>query len=173
MRSAPPLARAFLGGLVATLLITAFLYWATPFVLGGPMDVVSALAAVLGTTWGVALAVHFVDGTFLFPTLYAWLVYPAVPAAPWLRGTAFGVLVWIGAEAFFAPIAGAGFFHAATGSAAPAVLSLIGHLIYGAALGAVAGSPVERAGTQHQAELESRRAGRAPSQRAAAPPHRG
>ncbi len=110
------------------------------------------LPAVLGGMFGInSLAfgwiMHFVIGIVL-ALIYAYWLVDRLAGAPWLRGLTFSILPWLVMMVVIAPLLPAlnpmmakmppGFFLANIGIMA-AIGSLIGHLIWGAVLGAVYG----------------------------------
>lgn len=138
----PDIGKAVLGGFLGTAVMTAMMYWMAPMLLPGPMDIAGMLGGMLGVSWGVGMLIHFLNGTVIFSLIYVFALYPLLPGEPWLKGTLWGVGLWILAGLIVMPMAGAGIFWANVG-AMPAVLSLIGHIVYGAILGAVAGRATE------------------------------
>lgn len=149
----PDIGKAVLGGFLGTAVMTAMMYWMAPMLLPGPMDIAAMLGGMLGVSWGVGMLIHFLNGTVIFPLIYALLLYRLLPGEPWLKGTLWGVGLWILAGLMVMPMAGAGLFWANVG-ALPAMLSLMGHIVYGVILGAVAG---------HAVEAGPRRAGEVPT----------
>lgn len=137
----PRLTRAFIGGLFGTVLMTALMYLAAPFVLGQPMDVAAMLANALGIPWSFGMTLHFVNGTLIFPFLYMMAVYPALSGPPVARGMTWGVTLWLLSQAIVMPVLGAGFFSSQAGGVLAVTASLLAHLVYGASLGAVASDP--------------------------------
>ncbi|PRY71819.1 DUF6789 family protein [Halomonas ventosae] len=84
--------------------------------------------------WGI----HFVVGTLIWGLLFALLV-PYLPGrTPTRRGLAFGVGSWLVVMLTVFPLAGSGLFGLGFGLVAPLSM-LIGHLIFGAVIGAVYG----------------------------------
>lgn len=138
----PDIGKAVLGGFLGTAVMTAMMYWMAPMLLPGPMDIAGMLGGMLGVSWGVGMVIHFLNGTVIFPLIYVFALYALLPGEPWLKGTLWGVGLWILAGLIVMPMAGAGIFWANVG-AMPAVLSLMGHIVYGAILGAVAGRATE------------------------------
>ena len=134
----PTLIRAFAGGLIGTVVITLVMYFVSPFVIGGPMDVAAMLASFLGASWVVGLITHFVIGVFALPALYV-MIYPGLGGAPTTRGITWGVILWLLAQAVVLPVTGGGFFSALAGGWRAVIDSLCGHLLYGLVLGAIAG----------------------------------
>jgi uncharacterized membrane protein YagU involved in acid resistance len=93
---------------------------------------------MLGGSWWAGLLTHFVNGTIIFPLIYAFLLYGILPGSPAVKGMIWGVVLWLLAQVVVMPVMGAGFF---SGSLLAALGSLMGHLVYGALLGWIAGSP--------------------------------
>lgn len=62
-----------------------------------------------------------------------------MPGAPWLKGTTWGLILWFLSQAMVTPMMGGGFFSANAGGMMAVIASLIGHVIYGAILGRIAG----------------------------------
>jgi uncharacterized membrane protein YagU involved in acid resistance len=136
----PPSAlQAVTGGFVATVAITVMMYWVAPLLLGSPMDIATMLGDFLGIGWSGGMVVHFINGSLIFPLVYAFVLFGVLPGGPVTKGVTFGVVLWLLAQSVVMPIMGGGFFSANAGGMMAAVASLIGHLVYGAALGAVAG----------------------------------
>ena len=133
--------KAVLGGLVGTALLTMMMYFVAPMMLGQPMDIAAMLGSVMGGSWALGMAVHWMNGAVIFPLLYAFVVYKVLPGAPLVRGIAWGMVLWLIAQIVVMPMMGAGFFSSAAGGMMAVVASLLGHVIYGGALGAIAGSP--------------------------------
>jgi uncharacterized membrane protein YagU involved in acid resistance len=132
-------ARAILAGFIATLAMTAFMYAGPVFGLP-PADIAAMLGGFLGIGWTMGMVVHFINGTLIFPLIYAFALYRVLPGSPVAKGSAFGVILWFLAQAIVMPMMGAGFFAMATPAPFLVVLgSLISHLIYGAILGGVTG----------------------------------
>lgn len=133
----PGIGRAIVGGVVGTALITMMMYWVAPLMMGMPMDVAAMLAGMLGTGWGVGMAIHWILGSLVFPIAYYSVVHGLLPGAPWLRGAVFGLILWLLAEIVVTPMAGGGVFHG--GNMMAVMGGFMGHLVYGLALGAIAG----------------------------------
>jgi len=133
--------RVMLAGFVGTTVMTLMMYFVAPLLLGAPMDIAALLGDVTGIGWTGGMALHFLLGSVLFPLAYMagfeWL-----PGEGWSRGLVFGLLLWLLAESLVMPLAGAGFFHSGTGGAMAAIVSLLGHAVYGLLLGGIAGRPV-------------------------------
>ncbi len=141
----PNIVKAVLGGLVGTILITLMMYFVAPVMMGQPMDVAAMLGSMLGNSWAMGMAMHFVNGTIIFPLIYAFLLFQFLPGSPWLKGLTWGVILWLLAQIVVMPMMGGGLFSSQMGGIMAAIGSLLGHIVYGAALGAIAGSPVRAA----------------------------
>lgn len=92
------------------------------------------LAGPMGGSMAVGWIAHFAIGTIL-ALIYAF-VAPWLPGAPALRGALYGLAPFPVAQIVVMPMMGMPVF---SGSAAMAMGSLIGHLIYGAVVSAVYG----------------------------------
>lgn len=136
----PSLTRSIAGGLAGTAVMTAMMYTVAPM-MGIHMDIAEMLGSMLGGNWGAGLMMHVVNGAVIFPLVFATLVYKRLPGAPVARGTVWGVVLWLIAQAIVMPMMGAGFFSTAAGGAMAAMGSLVAHVLYGGVLGAVAGRP--------------------------------
>lgn len=133
------LSRSILGGALGTAAITLMMYFVAPVMTGRPMDISRLLGKMLGGSWPAGMAMHVMLGTIVFPLLYAFLVYGMLPGKPVFKGIAWGAMLWLVAQLVVMPIMGAGLFSANAGGLAAAMGSLMGHAIYGALLGSIAG----------------------------------
>ena len=132
----PNVTRLVLGGLVGTMAMTAMMYMVAPM-MGVRMDIAAMLGSMLGGSWAAGMAMHFINGTVLFPLVYGYLLVSRLPGPPLLRGALWGVVLWLIAQMMVMPMMGAGLFSAAAGGMVAAVGSLVGHLLYGTILGSV------------------------------------
>lgn len=135
----PRVGRAILGGVVGTAAMTTLMYGVAPM-MGVHMDIAAMLGSMLGG-WTAGLLAHLMNGTIVFPLVYALLIYRGLRGSPALRGTLFGILLWLIAQVIVMPMMGAGLFSAHAGGAIASAASLMGHIIYGGVLGAIAGRP--------------------------------
>jgi uncharacterized membrane protein YagU involved in acid resistance len=133
--------QAILGGFVATLVMTAMMYFVAPM-MGLNMDIAQMLGSILGGSWAMGMLMHFTLGTVVFPLIYVVVLYAWLPGGPVVKGATWGVILWFLAQTVVMPMMGAGFFSMAMGGMMAAMGSLVGHLLYGTILGAIAG-PVE------------------------------
>ena len=141
----PNLMKAILGGLAGTVMMTMMMRFVAPIMLGHPMDIAGMLANMMGGVRAVGMAAHLMNGVVIFPLVYTFLVFRYLPGPPLLRGVIWGAVLWVVAEAMIMPMAGAGFFSSAIGGAKAAAAALMGHLVYGALLGYIAGTAVTEA----------------------------
>jgi uncharacterized membrane protein YagU involved in acid resistance len=132
--------RTMLAGFVGTLAMTILMYLIAPR-MGVRMDIAGSLAGMLGMPWSVGLLMHFINGTLIFPLLYAAVLFKRLKGGRTVRGMTWGVALWLIAQLVVMPMIGAGVFSSKMGGVRAAVASLMAHLIYGTLLGAVAGSP--------------------------------
>ncbi len=131
--------RAILGGVVATIVMTLMIYFLAPIMLGHSMDVAAMLAHGLGVPWFVGMLVHLVNGIVIFPLIYALVVSQVLPGPAWVRGTIWGLVLWLVLEALVMPMMGVGFFSANAGGSPTVVAALLAHVVYGALLGKITG----------------------------------
>lgn len=136
--------RACFAGFLGTIVVTCMVTFASPTLIGGPSDIASALARMLGGSWLAGMGMHFIVGTLALPAIYLVLVDRRLPGGPAVRGAAWGVALWVVSQAVVIPLAGGGFFGSSAGGLRVVVDSLIGHLAYGLVLGVFAGHPNER-----------------------------
>lgn len=132
------LVRTLSGGLAGTLAMTLMMYVAAPM-MGLNMDIAAMLGGMLGIGWAGGMLMHFVNGVVIFPVIYAVVLYPRLPGTAAIKGTAWGVILWLIAQLVVMPMMGGGLFSTAMGGMMAAAGSLVGHAIYGALLGVIAG----------------------------------
>jgi len=135
--------RAALGGFVGTLVMTGMMYMVAPM-MGLHMDIAAMLGSMLGGSWAAGMVLHFVNGTLIFPAVYAYTLAGWLPGSPAIKGTIWGIALWVIAQAVVMPMMGAGLFSSAMGGMMAAMGSFVGHLLYGSLLGAIAGAPEAR-----------------------------
>jgi uncharacterized membrane protein YagU involved in acid resistance len=143
MDTHPTFTRAALGGLAGTLAMTAMMYGVAPM-MGLRMDIAAMLGSMLGGSWTAGLMMHFVNGAVVFPAIYVFALYAHLPGSPAVRGTVWGVALWLVAQTVVMPMMGAGLFSSAMGGVMAAMGSLIGHVLYGSLLGVIANAPQAR-----------------------------
>ena len=153
--------RACFAGFLGTIVVTGMVTFASPTLVGGPSDIASVLARMLGGSWLAGMAMHFIVGTVVLPVLYVALVNRRLPGGPAVRGAAWGFALWVVSQLIVSPLAGSGFFGSAVNGVRALADSLIGHLVYGLVLGVFAGDPNERAFSIKQEFVEKPRLRRA------------
>ena len=134
--------KAITGGILGTAVMTGVGIWVAPLMGIPPMNPAVMLAGAMGGMLALGWVAHFAIGTVL-ALIYAG-VAPFLSGPPALRGALYGIAPFLLAQAVVMPMMGMPFF---SGSAAMVAGSLIGHLVYGAVIGAVYG-PVA-AGAPH------------------------
>lgn len=137
----PSFSKAVLGGFVGTLAMTAMMYVVAPM-MGLTMDIAAMLGSLMGGNWTAGMMLHFVNGSIIFPAIYAYVLYERLPGSPVARGTLWGVTLWLLAQVIVMPMMGGGLFSSAMGGMMAVMGSLVGHVIYGSLLGAIASAPV-------------------------------
>ena len=133
-------AKAFVAGISATVVMTLFTY------MGGMMNIKMDIPAMLGSVFGGSLTIgwvmHFMIGIILSMN-YGLIFYSKFNINPtWLRGAIFGIIPWLMSQIIVMPMMSmvngmsysSGLF---SGSIMMAMASLVGHLIFGAVLGAI------------------------------------
>lgn len=135
----PNIGRSMLGGFVGTAVMTAMMYGVAPM-MGLKMDIAQMLGSMMGNNWWAGMMAHFVNGTVIFPLIYAYLLYGLLPGSPVVKGTIWGTVLWLLAQTMVMPMMGGGFFSMAMGGMMAAGGSLVGHLLYGSLLGAIGGA---------------------------------
>ena len=130
--------RAAIGGVIGTLVMTAVGLWIAPMMGIPRMNPADMLAGAMGGSIAIGWAAHLLIGVIL--ALGYALVAPFLVGPPAVRGAIYAIAPWLVAQVAVMPMMGAPLF---SGSAVLAMGSLLGHLIYGAVVGAVYGSPVQ------------------------------
>lgn len=138
MQTQIPFGRAVTGGFVGTMAMTAMMYGVAPM-MGLHMDIAAMLGSVLGGSWAAGMMMHVVNGALIFPAIYALVLEKRLPGPPVLRGALWGAVLWLVAQTVVMPMMGGGLFSSAMGGAMATMGSLVGHLMYGGVLGAIAG----------------------------------
>ena len=152
------ISRALIGGVVGTAVLTVMMYFVAPAMTGRAMDIAALLGSVMGGSWALGMMAHLANGIVVFPLMYVLGVSQRLPGAPWLRGMVWGIVLWLLAQLVMLPAMGSGFFGARAGGMPSAISSLLGHLVYGLALGAVAGAPEEARSPDDRGATTSARA---------------
>jgi uncharacterized membrane protein YagU involved in acid resistance len=137
----PNIAKAILGGFVGTVLLTLMTQFLAPMMTGQKMDMAARLGEMTGTGRLMGMMMHFFVGSVVFALIYVFVLFRFLPGAPWTKGLICGVIFWLGLEIVMMPMIGGGFFSSQIGGTKVVVAALIAHLVYGAALGGIAGAP--------------------------------
>ena len=136
----PNIGRAILGGFVGTPAMSALMYTVAPLI-GVRVDIADVLGTMLGG-WTLGMIAHVINGSIIFPLLYVLVAAHFLPGPPVVKGLAFGGGLWLVSQFVVMPMMGAGVFSSHLGPTA-ALASLLGHLVYGALLGSLAGDGEE------------------------------
>ena len=131
------LPRAMIGGLIATIVFTLMMKFLAPMMIGHSMDIATVLGKFTGLGTSAGMVMHFLLSTIGFPVGFL-IVGPYLPGPMWLRGVTFMAGVWFLAGLIMMPILGVGLFF---GGPREAMAALIGHVVFGAILGAIARLP--------------------------------
>lgn len=127
--------RVVVAGIAGTAVMTVVGLYAAPL-LGMPaMNPAAMLAGAMGGSVVLGWAAHFMIGITL-AAMYA-VVAPALPGPNPVRGALWGIAPFLMAQIVVMPMMGMPVF---SGSVALAMGSLVGHLVYGAVVGAVYGA---------------------------------
>ncbi|MEO1199909.1 MAG: DUF6789 family protein [Pseudomonadota bacterium] len=136
-----------IAGAIAETVFEIIAWLVTPALFGfalQPAFLIDALSTIyLGLPLGypTAFGLHVLAGIVLFPLGYRLMIsiLPIKPA--WITGTIWGVILWFLAQGILAPLAGRLFM---MDWSAFTWASLIGHVIYGLALGVAYKSVLSR-----------------------------
>jgi uncharacterized membrane protein YagU involved in acid resistance len=131
------LPRAIVGALIGTIVFTLMMKFLAPMMIGHPMDIAAVLGTFTGLGTSAGMIMHFLLGTIGFAVGFL-IVGPYLPGPIWLRGVIFMAGVWFLAGLIAMPILGVGLFF---GGAREAMAALMGHVAFGAILGAIARLP--------------------------------
>ena len=137
----PNLGRAMAGGFVGTLVMTLMMYFASPMMMGMKMDIAAMLGSMLGGSWMAGMVMHFINGSVIFPAIYVYMLYERLPGSSVVKGAIWGTILWLLAQTVVMPMMGGGLFSSQMGGMMAVAGSLVGHLIYGSVLGAIASGP--------------------------------
>ena len=139
--------KAVAGGLAGTVVLTMMMLGVAPTLLGRRMDIPAMISAMMGAPPALGWAAHIMLGVAVFPLAYSFIGFGLLPGPPLLRGALWGVLLWIAVEIIVMPMAGNGLFSSTHGGVKAVTVALMGHVIYGALLGAIAGNAESARGT--------------------------
>ncbi len=133
--------KAVAAGLAGTLAMTMLMLMAP--IMGMPdMKIGNMLAEFMGIPVVVGWLAHLMIGTIL-ALVYVYVVADKLPGNGLVRGALYGLIPWLASQVMVNPMMGAGVFASNTASPMMMVVgSLMGHLLYGAVVGAVYGTGV-------------------------------
>ena len=140
----PNVGKAVLGGFVGTVLLTLMTQLVAPMLTGQKMDMAARLGDMTGTGRLVGMIMHLFIGSVVFALIYVFVLFRFLPGPPWIKGLICGVIFWLGLEVAMIPMIGGGFFSSQIGGMKVVLAALIAHLVYGAALGGIAGAPIAK-----------------------------
>jgi uncharacterized membrane protein YagU involved in acid resistance len=140
----PNIGKAILGGFVGTVLLTLMTQFVAPMMTGQKMDMAARLGDMTGTGRLGGMMIHLFNGSVVFALIYVFVLFRFLPGAPWAKGLICGVIFWLGLETAMMPMVGGGFFSSQVGGMKAVVAALVAHLVYGAALGSIAGAAEAR-----------------------------
>jgi hypothetical protein len=127
--------KGMVAGFVATVALSALMLTKAMMGVMPELNPINMIADMLGAPPAIGWVMHFMIGTALWGTLFAWLD-PVIPGeAHWLKGILFAAAAWLIMMIVMMPMAGAGFFGSHLGMTAP-VMTLILHVVFGFVLGA-------------------------------------
>jgi len=131
--------KGLIAGFIATIVLSTLMLMKARMGLMTELNPIKTMSDMLNaSTPAVGWVMHFMIGTVLWGTLFAWLD-PSLPSAShWLKGIWFSIGAWLVMMVVMMPIAGVGLFAAKLGMMA-AVMTLVMHVIYGIVLGGVYG----------------------------------
>ncbi len=130
--------RTIIAGAIGTAVMTGVGLWMAPLMGLPPMNPAVMLAGAMGGNLALGWMAHFMIGVTLAAG-YA-LVGSAFPGPGFLRGALYGIAPFLMAQIIVMPMMGMPIF---SGSAAMAMGSLVGHLVYGGVVGGIYGEATE------------------------------
>lgn len=129
---------AILGGVAGTIVMTLMTMYIAPMLTGMPMDIAAMLSGMLGGSYIMGMLAHIMMGALVFPLIYVFVVLRIIPGPSLKSGLIWGLALWGAAVMIVMPMAGAGFMMTNIGGMMAVMASLMGHLVYGGILGALA-----------------------------------
>jgi hypothetical protein len=141
------LIKGMVAGFVATVVLSALMLMKTMMGVMPELNPIKMIADMLGGPPALGWVMHFMIGTVLWGSLFAWL-NPTLPGESHrLKGIVFSAGAWFIMMIVMMLMAGAGFFGSHLGMTAP-VMTLMLHIVFGFVLGAV--YAVERPTPAHE-----------------------
>lgn len=146
----PNVIRIIVAGVAATAVMTVLMMMGP--VMGMPeMNIGKMLGGFMGIGDSLGWVAHFMIGTVL-GFIYVYVFLGKLPGAPWLKGAIYGLIPWLISQVMVNPMMGAGVF--ASNMPDPMMMvmgSFMGHVVYGAVLGAVYGPGLKEQAAPAQA----------------------
>jgi len=136
----PTITRVLAAGVLGTLVMSAVGLYVAPLMGMPPMNPADMLASRMGGVSALGWAGHLMIGVVL-AVAYSRLAFGRLPGPSVLQGALFSLAPWLMAQLIVMPMMGMPLF---SGSPMLAGGSLVGHLAYGAVLGAVVGNAPAR-----------------------------
>ncbi|MDE2026966.1 MAG: hypothetical protein KGJ11_00315 [Candidatus Omnitrophica bacterium] len=131
--------KTILAGLIATAVMTMMMY-AAPMMGMPKMDIAGMISGMMKMPWIIGMTIHLMLGVVVFPFIYVFLLADKLPGPGALKGMTWGLILFILAQTMVMPMAGMGFFSSASSQQMLMIMgSLMGHVVYGAILGAIIG----------------------------------
>ena len=130
------LGKVVVGGVLGTLTMTAVGVYIAPMMGMPPMNPADMLAMKMGGSLILGWMGHMMIGIVL-ALIFAKFALGRLPGPALVQGALFSVVPWLMAQLVVMPMMGMGLF---SGSMQLALGSLVGHLMYGAVMGAVVGT---------------------------------
>ena len=131
--------RAVAGGIAGTIVMTVIGLFVAPMMGIPRMNPAEMLAGAMGGNMILGWGGHFMIG-IVFAVIYAAVAVSVIPGPPVARGAIFALAPWLAAQLAVMPMMGMPLF---SGSMTMAMGSLLGHLVYGATVGAIYGEQAE------------------------------
>lgn len=140
MKTKTSLKSALIAGFIGTVAMTLFTYMAP--LMGFEMNIPKMLASTMGAPLIVGWAAHFMVGEILAINFALIFLNKLNKKSDIKTGAFFGLIPWFVAQIMVMPmmsvLAGGSYISGLfSGSVMIAMASLVGHLIYGAVLGAI------------------------------------
>lgn len=136
------MAKAILGGLVGTCVMTFMMYFVRPQLVGAPMDIGAELGGQLGGSWWLGIGMHFLIGVVVVPLVLSQVLTRFLPGPSIVQGLLTGFGLWLVAMLVMMPMMGKGLFLTATGEGPKAIVAaFMAHAMYGGLLGKIAALP--------------------------------
>jgi hypothetical protein len=132
--------RTVAAGMIGTAVMTVVGLYVVPIMGLPPMNPAVMLAGAMGGSLALGWMAHFMIGVTLAAG-YA-LVGGALPGPGFVRGALYGIAPFLMAQIVVMPMMGMPVF---SGSAAMAMGSLVGHLVYGGFVGGIYGEATQTA----------------------------